>query len=277
MLSRSLRSLLILTPLLLCSAASAQIPEIRWINDPERLFPESDQRPLFLFFYREGDRTCDRMFRWTFANPSVAESMQRVVPVTAEMSRSPALAERVGVTEVPTVALITNEGEIAARHSGLLEARDLNLWLDESLAPLLPPPPVTMPQPAEENDRSLDPFFASRHPGESNPPTPPTDEETPLRILHAPERSATAGEALPIQVEIPGGARRVLLLHRTPGELAFHEISMVPNTPTLFYAVIPGAAVTPRGLEYYISVLRDGLHLTEPPEGPGAPIEIPVR
>ncbi|MBN1476778.1 hypothetical protein JXA47_08495 [Candidatus Sumerlaeota bacterium] len=277
MIPRSLRPLLILLPLLAGSAASAQIPEIRWIRDPERLFPASDQRPLFLFFHREGDRTCDRMFRWTFANPTVVDSMQRVVPVTAEMSRSPALAERLGVTEVPTVVLVDNEGEAAARHTGLLEAQDLIHWLDESLAPLLPPPPVIVPQTTQEETGNLDPFFASRRPERPPPPTHPTDEEAPLQILHAPESSATAGEDLPIQVEIPGGARRVLLLHRTPGELAFHEISMVPNTPTLFYAVIPGAAVTPQGLEYYISVMRDGLNLAEPPAGPGGPFEIAVH
>jgi hypothetical protein len=192
------------------------------------------------------------------------------------MSRSSALAESLGVTEVPTVVLVDNEGEVAARHAGLLEVDDLIVWLDEHLEPLLPQPPVIVVEP-EDEESNLDPFFASRNPGQRARPAPPTDEDAPLQILHAPERSATAGEALPVQVEVPGGARRVLLLHRTPGEIAFHEISMVPNTPTLFYAVIPGDAVTPQGLEYYISVLRDGLHLTEPPAGPGGPIELAVR
>ena len=89
--------------------------------------------------------------------------------------------------------------------------------------------------------------------------------------------TAREGEDIPIQAYVPGRADRVVLHHRLPSESSFAFMAMTPSTPTLYYAAIPGGAVTLEGLEYYITVERGGRVAAFPPEGPGRPHRIAVR
>jgi hypothetical protein len=259
------------------SAAAVGQAQIPWIWNPDVLVPESSDRPIFLFFYSPSDFASRRMLTWTFTDPLVAQTLRRVVPVATDMALTPNLASHFAVARPPTVLLITPSQEVLARRQGVVNANDLVAMLNDALSRIEPAPQTEEPAPAAPSNPRLT-LNPPQNPA-LPPSAPPRLGEGPgaAEPQHRPVASGQVGQDIPIQVLITGGADRVTLLHRRPGESAFHVVSMVPNTTELYYAVIPGRAVTLQGVEYYIEVVRGDLCVTLPPEGPGRPFRIGIH
>lgn len=272
MMHRRILSLALMT---LGLGAPAQPAETPWMVNPEEIVPASADHPVLIFFSGT-DRHSRRMATWTLSSPAVVEALRDVTPAWVEVNRRPALVERFDVGSAPAVVLVGRDGAILGQHEGLLEREAFLQWLRSGLAlvPLTPPPPpvaAASPETASIAD-TLDSAVA---PGAAAPRDGVRASEIEIRLRAV--TSATAGRDLPMQVFVPGGADSVVLRHRSPREGAYRDVRMSPNTPTIFYGVIPGEAITPEGVEYYISVTRGGQTVTHPLEGPGAPHRIAVR
>lgn len=264
----------------LALSTPAQAPRIPWLRDPPVFVPGSTTNPLLLYFHDPENRTSRLMETWTFTDPRLQPLIGQFDPVAAAAGRSPQLFERFEVSETPTFLLILPDETVLARHTGIMSGNDLVAWLEESLA-LVPPPPSEVPEIPSElipGDPFLDhapvPIAAPRT---TDAPPLLGEGDTAVEPRHRPIPSASAGQPIALQVQIDGGADRVTLHHRAPGESSFHDIVMTPNTPELYYAIIPPEAVTPQGVEYYLFISRDRRSVTLPPAGPGAPHRIAVR
>ncbi|HUV37937.1 MAG TPA: FG-GAP-like repeat-containing protein, partial [Patescibacteria group bacterium] len=99
---------------------------------------------------------------------------------------------------------------------------------------------------------------------------------TDVRALRVSSRPLTAvpevplGEALTVIVTPAPGVRveQGYLYHRPAGGGAFADSIALARSADEFIAVIPGAAVTEAGLEYYVRVENSGIFAVDPPGAP---------
>ncbi len=275
-MSRPLRPPCLIALAALTLGVAAQGLAIDWVRNPDPLVAASSDRPLFLFFHDESDRDSRRMTTWTFTDPLVPEALTAVTPVFAEPSVLPALAAQFDVIDTPALLLITPQGEVIARHGGPLEAEPLVEWLTQALAEHAAATSGVTDSP----DASL-----SSHQSPAALPSRPLPATVPhfvhsgavIEPRHHPARSIALGDDIPVQVIVPHGADRVTVHHRTPGVAAFDDIVLSPHTFEIHHAVIPAEAITREGVEYYITVTRQGQSVTLPIEGPGLPHRVGVH
>ena len=93
----------------------------------------ADARPLLLFFTRERSGPARRM-ESVLAHLARKER-DRLRIARVDVDKRPDLAERLGVTEVPTLVLL-NEGRLLARIDGRTSAPRIEAMLESALAPL---------------------------------------------------------------------------------------------------------------------------------------------
>ena len=84
-----------------------------------------------------------------------------------------------------------------------------------------------------------------------------------------PNKIAAQGKPLPVQIIVVGGkaVEAVKLFYRALGEGRFVETPMTRGFGNVYQAAIPGAAVTEKGLEYYIEVKGGDQQLIRVPKG----------
>jgi hypothetical protein len=277
-------TLLSLLALAALASPAQTLDALPWLTDPERIVTENVEDPLFIFFYRPGDVQSDRMQSWTFTNRRVIRALQGLRTIRVDVDLRPHLAERYVVRQVPTSLLITPQDHEFGRQEQHLGPDELVAWVDQSLGRIdaLEPEPTPSRNAPATSDAILEDMFTQEErevevgpPG--LPPPPETEIAEAVDVRHRAPRQTRAGEDLPLQIYVPDGASRVTLHHRAPGEELFHDVSMTPNTPTLFFAVIPGDKVTFRGLEYYFTIAKEGRSASFPTQGPARPIEVAVR
>ncbi|MCH7550018.1 MAG: VCBS repeat-containing protein, partial [Candidatus Krumholzibacteriota bacterium] len=112
----------------------------------------------------------------------------------------------------------------------------------------------------------------------SNDPLTPVDSiqvSTNIRALRVTSRLLASGPVIPLgeaatvivepltDVHVEGG----ILFHRSAGTPDFSQVVLGPSGND-FIAVIPGAAVTETGLEYYVEVRNGGVFAADPPDAP---------
>ncbi|HUR05470.1 MAG TPA: immune inhibitor A domain-containing protein, partial [Nonomuraea sp.] len=83
---------------------------------------------------------------------------------------------------------------------------------------------------------------------------PPLTAKQPV-IFHAPLRDWESGQPAPVTAEVLGAGRAPVVLHyRRHGTGGYYAVRMLPGTRAATYtATIPGAAVQPDGVDYYVS------------------------
>jgi hypothetical protein len=267
-----MRTLITLLAVVPCLTAPS-LAGAAWIENPDRIIPGSADKPLLLFFHRSEEVDSRLLETWTFSDPLVMRALQRVLPVSIDLDQGPNFGDHFRVDETPTLLLITPEQHEVARHLGHLDPDEFVRWLNRGLAHVEPDPE----EEEEPEEESAPPSPTTEAPFLiTDPRTPParSQDSGPLETLvprHRPPRTAQSGHPLPLQVDVPGGADRVVLHHRRPGARAFNDVVMTPNTLDLHYAVVPPEAVTPEGVEYYITITLGSQSMTLPPQGPGRP------
>ena len=88
-------------------------------------------------------------------------------------------------------------------------------------------------------------------------PKPVAADALPIHVaFKEPNKIATQGEPLPVQIVATGGKsiESVRLFYRPLGEGEFVSTPMTRGFGNVYQAAIPGSAVTEKGLEYYIEV-----------------------
>lgn len=102
-------------------------------------------------------------------------------------------------------------------------------------------------------------------------------DEIPPRIIHVPVLSAEEGEDIPIEATVTdeeSGVLSVVLYYRRVGEEFYESVDMIPSYD-VYAEKIPGAYVTPEGVEYYIVATDVAGNESTAPEL--SPLENPFR
>ena len=107
----------------------------------------------------------------------------------------------------------------------------------------------------------------------------PLASTTPV-IFHSPLRDWTSALPAPVTAEVVGaGSDPVVLHYRRHGRGGYYAVAMAPGSKAgTFTATIPGAAVTPDGLDYYVSAgsVSSPLAASSGAYGHGVGIHIPA-
>ena len=73
------------------------------------------------------------------------------------------------------------------------------------------------------------------------------------QVFLTPVRDAVSGQAVPITaVVVGGGAPKVTLSFRRHARGGFYSVPMKRTGPSTYVGVIPGNAVTPDGVDYFV-------------------------
>lgn len=111
----------------ICLAFSCQTTlaeAIRWNNYLEAAQVEANQsgKLVLVHFYTSSCGPCKKLERDVFSQPQIAAAMQQhYVPVKLDADASPALANKFGITRVPTEVVLTPQGQVVQKLSCPLE------------------------------------------------------------------------------------------------------------------------------------------------------------
>jgi thiol:disulfide interchange protein len=101
----------------------------------------AEEKPVLVSFYTDWCGYCKKMDRSTFRDPSVIETLNRMVPVRVDAEdtsaihgyRGTELATRYRVGTFPTLVLLDSGGHEIARARGYRNAGQLLGWLKSSV------------------------------------------------------------------------------------------------------------------------------------------------
>jgi len=128
-----------LLALLFASPADAQ--DVRWRTDftAARKEAAAAGKPLFLDFGSENCIWCRKLDATTLRDRAVVEALNsRFIPVKVDGEREQRLAQSVGVEAFPTLAIVTAEGKVVAKHDGFAEVPKMLAFLRQAPAPAAP-------------------------------------------------------------------------------------------------------------------------------------------
>jgi len=117
-------------------------PRIAWNDFGSGLErAEAESKPLFVSFETNWCGYCKKMNRTTFKDTAVVERLNEIVAVriNAEDDKringysGRELASRYGVAGYPSLMMLNSRGEVQARVSGFLDAREFLDWVDDGM------------------------------------------------------------------------------------------------------------------------------------------------
>lgn len=112
------------------------ISKIPWRNYGAQAYraAAAGHKPLFVFVFADWCRWCQKLERETLETPRIRKWLtERYVPVAVDYDKQPKLAAALGARLVPTVVLVSPQGEKLLRFFGFLTAEDLEQTLQETL------------------------------------------------------------------------------------------------------------------------------------------------
>ncbi len=107
--------------------------DIAWRAYGRGAFREAQRaaRALFVLVYADWCEWCHKFETETLETPMIRDRLEEgYLPVAVDYDAQPALAKQLGVRRVPSVVLITPQGEKLARFFGFLGPEDLADTLD---------------------------------------------------------------------------------------------------------------------------------------------------
>lgn len=133
---------------LLLSTGVARAQDVRWRTDfaAARKEAAAAGKPLFLDFGSEGCTWCRKLDATTLRDRAVVELLNaKFIAVKVDGEREERLAQAVGVQAFPTLAVVTAEGKVVARHEGFADVLKMMALLRQAPAPA---PVKEQPKPA---------------------------------------------------------------------------------------------------------------------------------
>ena len=92
----------------------------------------TNHKLMVLDFYADWCGPCRRMASETWPNQFVSQAMTDYVPVRINIDDQNELAQRFGITGIPTVVAVDSGGRVVNKHVGGMSADDLLSWLHET-------------------------------------------------------------------------------------------------------------------------------------------------
>jgi thiol:disulfide interchange protein len=86
-------------------------------------------KPMLVYFTAKWCGPCQAMKRTTWADEDVRKAMERYVPVKVDVDEQKAVAERFGISAMPTYVVVSESGEAGRRAEGRMEAEEMVGWL----------------------------------------------------------------------------------------------------------------------------------------------------
>ena len=116
-----------------------------WVTDFEAGLAEARQtdQPVMAVFHADWCGACKQMERSVFSSQQVGRAVEAWVPVKIDVDRQSRVADRYDVNALPTILLLSAEGEVLARRAGYMDADELIAFLRDRA----PDPPSTAPTP----------------------------------------------------------------------------------------------------------------------------------
>lgn len=135
---RRIVQLLLALALLAAGHCSCQAAEVKWQSDVSAAWKQAREqdRPLLVFITTSNCRYCTMMQNVAFADPQVAEVIERgFVPVSVDAKDVAWLVRDQKVGSYPTTLIISPGAEIVDRIKGYLKPEELKPRLAKSAAP----------------------------------------------------------------------------------------------------------------------------------------------
>ena len=106
--------------------AAANTQEIAWHQSLPEALAEAKQRKTLIVVdaYADWCHWCKKMDEDTFTNAEVQRRMKDFVPVRINTDNNPELAQRYGVTGLPTTLVLDATGKVQVSQSGYLPPQD---------------------------------------------------------------------------------------------------------------------------------------------------------
>ena len=105
---------------------------IPWRGDLEAARVEAAQshHAVFAYFTAGWCPPCQQMKKTTWADNTVKAAMEKFVPVKIDVDAHPELAQKYGVNAMPTYVIVSEQGEVLRRRTGLMMPEEMLRWLE---------------------------------------------------------------------------------------------------------------------------------------------------
>ena len=106
------------------------------------------KKPMLLYFTAEWCGPCQTMRRTTWADPRVAQALERFVPVRIDIDQARSAAESYGVESIPAYRIVSPAGDTIKGADGGMAPEQFMAWLEGAAVPPAAPPstsPETAP------------------------------------------------------------------------------------------------------------------------------------
>jgi thioredoxin-like negative regulator of GroEL len=105
--------------------------QIPWRTDYASALRESRAtgKPMLLDFTAEWCGPCQDMRRTTWSDPAVAHALRGYVPVQINLDAHPDLATQFGVSAIPHLVIVGNDGSVVSAEEGELSPEQFQQWL----------------------------------------------------------------------------------------------------------------------------------------------------
>jgi thiol:disulfide interchange protein len=86
---------------------------------------------LFVEFYADWCAPCRLLDESVFPDPAIRKALNRFQKLRVDTDRHPKAGEAMGITTLPTLVILDEEGKEVGRMAGLIDRSGLLGWLDE--------------------------------------------------------------------------------------------------------------------------------------------------
>ena len=141
-MSPSMRPMLVIGAIYLVVAITAGISEWRTAHAKE-IIPwrptlaaaQSEAGPahrkVLAYFTATWCPPCKKMKTTTWADSTVAHAMEQYVPAKIDIDADKEAARRYHIEAVPTYIVLSDQGEVQKRISGLMSPEEMRTWLEQ--------------------------------------------------------------------------------------------------------------------------------------------------
>ena len=95
-----------------------------------RIESAQTHKPIFADFTASWCPPCQEMKRTTWADNTVKQALEKYIPVKVDVDAHPELSQQYGVNAMPTMAIVSEQGEILRRRTGLMRPEEMLRWLE---------------------------------------------------------------------------------------------------------------------------------------------------
>ena len=105
---------------------------IAWIDSLEKARERAikEKKPILVDFYAAWCGPCQLMLKTTYKDKTVAARAKKFIPVLINVDKQPQVAEKYGISAIPTVVFLDGEGKILMDESGYHSASEFLKIMD---------------------------------------------------------------------------------------------------------------------------------------------------